>query len=78
MKDVAMGSVICPKSKDVMHTVSMGTDIMRVKITTVVPEYRDIRPPFNPPGADDDTPLHLCYNWVMPWPKSQIRLGGGN
>ena len=77
LKEVATGSVICPKNKDVMHTVSMGTDIMRVKITTVVPEYRDIRPPFNPPGADDDTPLHLCYNWVMPWPKSQIRLGGG-
>jgi hypothetical protein len=76
LKEVASGEVICPKSKDVMHNVEMGTEIMRVKISYVLPEYRDILPPLNPPGAEDDTPLHECYNWVMPWPKSQIRLGG--
>src|SRR3954454_6179007 len=59
-----------------MHYVKMGTEIMREKISYVLPEYRDILPPLNPPGAEDDTPLHECYNWVMPWPKSQIRLGG--
>lgn len=76
LKEVAAGQVIRPKSTEVMHNVKMGKDIMRVSLTYIVPEYRDILPPFNPPGAEDNTPLHECTNWVMPWLKSQIRLGG--
>ena len=44
LKDVAAGHVICPKNKDVMHTQKMDKGIMRVKLSYIVPEFRDIAP----------------------------------
>ena len=57
----------------------MDDNKMRVRLASVVPEYRDVLPPEQPPGVDKGDALVLgdCTKWVMGWPKSQIRLGGG-
>ena len=75
--EVATGTVVQPKSRD-LHNVIMDNDVMRIKIANVVPEFRDVLPPFQPPGSDQaNVVLGDCTSWIMKWPKNQIRLGGG-
>ena len=61
-----------------MHHSQMDENKMRVRLASVVPEYRDVLPPEQPPGVDEGDKLVLgdCTTWVMGWLKSQIRLGG--
>ena len=76
--EVATGTLINPKG-NTMHHSRMDDNKMRIRLASVVPEYRDVLPPEQPPGVDEGDALVLgdCTKWVMGWPKSQIRLGGG-
>ena len=74
--EVATGTVVQPKSRE-LHNVQMDKNVMRVKLSNVVPKFRDVLPPFQPPGSDvDNLVLGDCTSWLMKWPKNQIRLGG--
>jgi len=75
--EVATGTLIQP-SERIMHGSQMDPTVMKVKLVKIVPEYRDILPPFQPPGCDEGDTMVLgdCTSWVMKWPKTQIRLGG--
>ena len=53
----------------------MDEDVMRVRLIMIVPEFRDVQPPIQPPGADEDMVLKDRTGWLMKWPKTQIRLG---
>ena len=77
LQEVAAGVVIQPRSREMHHT-RMDEDNMKVKVVTVVSTFFDIDPPIQPPGADGHMVLGKCPNWVTPWPKNQIRLGGGS
>ena len=73
LKEVATGTLVQP-----MHMTTMDKAVMRVKLANVVPEFHDVPPPIQPPGSDNnDMVLGDCTTWIMTWPKSQIRLGGG-
>ena len=60
-----------------IHHGKIDEDIMRVRLFTVVPEFSDVEPPIQPPGAEEDMVLRNCTGWMMKWPKTQIRLGTG-
>ena len=75
LKEVAQGTVIQPLIRDMHHT-KMSEAMMKVRLTAVVPEFRHIDPPMQPPGADVHLVLGECPKWVLEWPKTQIRLGG--
>ena len=46
LMEVATGQVVQPKSKD-MHNIKMDKNVMRVNVSLVVPEFRDIAAPIN-------------------------------
>ena len=48
---------------------------MKVNVTEVLPEFRDIDPPTQPPGAEKHMKLGECGKWMMERPKTQIHLG---
>ena len=48
---------------------------MKVNVSEVLPEFHDIDPPTQPPGAEKHMKLGECGKWMMEWPKTQIRLG---
>ena len=75
LKEVAQGTVVQPLSHDMHHT-KMSEVVMKVRLTTVVPEFRDIDPTMQPPGAEEDhMVLGHGVKWIMEWPKTQIFLG---
>ena len=76
LKDCAQDIVVQPMSRD-MHHSKMDEDVMRVRLITIVPEFRDVQPPIQPPGAEEDMVLKDWTGWMMKWPKTQIRLGTG-
>jgi len=58
-----------------MHNTRMSEVVMKVDVREVLPEFRDIDPPTQPPGAEKHMKLGECGKWMMEWPKTQIRLG---
>ena len=74
MKEVALAKIIQPSTRDMHHT-RMSEAVMKVTVTEVLPEFRDIDPPTQPPGADEHLKLGECKQWMLEWPKTQIRLG---
>ena len=64
LKEVAQGTVVQPLSRDMHHT-KMSEAVMKVRLTTVVPEFRDIDPPMQPAGADEHLVLGDCPKWVL-------------
>ena len=46
LKECAQGTVVQLMSHD-MHHGKMDEDVMRVRLVTIVPELRDVEPPFN-------------------------------
>ena len=76
LKDCAQGTVVQPMTRE-MHHGKLDEDVMRVRLITIVPEFRDVQPPIQPPGAEEDMVLKDCTDWMMKWPKTQIRLGTG-
>ena len=74
LKEVAMAKIIQPLTRD-MHNTRMSEVVMKVNVSEVLPEFRDIDPPMQPPGAEDHMVLGRCLKWIMEWPKTQIRLG---
>jgi len=44
--EVAQGTVVQPMSRD-MHNTKMSEAVMKVRLTTVLTEFRDIDPPWN-------------------------------
>jgi hypothetical protein len=72
-----LAALPCPAD---LCTKNIAEDLMKVKLAMVVPDYRDILPPHQPPGAEEDDIMVLgnCTGWLMTWPKNQIRLGGGS
>jgi hypothetical protein len=76
LMDVASGTAMPGR---IMHHRNIAEDLMKFKLAMVVPEYRDILPPHQPPGAEEDDVMVLgnCTGWLMTWPKNQIRLGRG-
>jgi hypothetical protein len=75
LMDVASGTAM---PGQIMHHRNIAEDLMKVKLAMVVPEYRNILPPHQPPGAEEDDVMVLgnCTGWLMTWPKNQICLGG--
>ncbi len=63
----------------VMHHRTIPEDVIQVTISLVVPEYRDVLPPHQPPGAEPENPVVIgdLGKWRMTWPKNLVRLGGG-
>ena len=56
----------------------MEESVMKVSLLQIVPEFRDVEPPLQPPGAEQEhMVLKNCVKWPMKWPKTQIRLGSG-
>ena len=75
--EVATGHIIQPLERN-MHNRPMDPSVMKVRLASVVSEFRDILPPIQPPGHGDEMMiLGDCTLWVMTWPKTQIRLGAG-
>ena len=58
-----------------MHHKRMSEAVMKVNVTEVLPEFRDIDPPTQPLGAEKHLKLGGCGQWMLEWPKTQIRLG---
>ena len=58
-----------------MHNTRMSELVMKVNVSEVLPEFHDIDPPTQPPGAEKHMKLGECRKWMMEWPKTQIRLG---
>ena len=74
LKEVALAKIVQPLTRDI-HNTRMSEAVMKVNVTEVLPEFRDIDPPTQPPGADKHMKLGECGKWMMEWPKTQIRLG---
>ena len=74
MKEVATAKIIQPLTRD-MHNTRMSEVVMKVNVSEVLPEFHDIDPPTQPPGAEKHMKLGECGKWMMEWPKTQIRLG---
>ena len=74
LKEAATAKIIQPLTRD-MHNTRMSEVVMKVNVSEVLPEFRDIDPPTQPPGAEKHMKLGECGKWMMEWPKTQIRLG---
>ena len=74
MKEGALAKIIQPSTHDMHHT-RMSEAVMKVNVMEVLPEFRDIDPPTQPPGAEKHLKLGECRQWMLEWPKTQIRLG---
>ena len=74
LKEVALAKIIQPSTRDMHHT-RMSEAVMKVNVTEVLPEFRDIDPPKQPPGAEEHLKLGGYGQWMLEWPKTQIRLG---
>ena len=74
LKEVATAKIIQPLTRD-MHNTRMSEVVMKVNVSEVLPEFHDIDPPTQPPGAEKHMKLGECGKWMMEWPKTQICLG---
>ena len=76
LKEVATGMVIQPKSKDVMHTIKMDKGMVTVRLAKVVPEFRDIAPPFNLREPTKTWPLEIASHGLCHGRSLRFILGG--
>ena len=74
LKEVARASTVQPLTRDI-HNVRMSELVMKVNVREVLPEFCDIDPPKQPQGAEKHMKLGECGQWMLEWPKTQIRLG---
>ena len=69
LKEVALAKIIQPSTHDKHHT-RMSEAVMKINVTEVLPEFRDIDPPTQPPGAEEHLKLGGCGQWMLEWPKT--------
>ena len=62
LKDCAQGTVIQPMTRE-MHHSKLDMDVMRVRLIKIVLEFRDVQPPIQSSGAEEDMVLKDCTGW---------------